>query len=782
MKNSKSHSDSNHAIQSNKNETDPVCGMKVDGITHRKYSYLNKVYFFCSDSCQQKFSKSPDTYLNKSSAKINTHTDAIYTCPMHPEIKQKGPGSCPLCGMALEPLEVTLNEAPNHELLDMNKRFWFSLFFSVPLIILAMLEMTPGINLHSFLEKISMNWLQLFLATPVVIWSGLPLIKKGYHSVKAHHLNMFTLIALGTIIAYSYSVIATIFPDLFPEGFKNIHSNEVGVYFEAAASIVSLVLLGQVLELKARSQTSGAIKALLNLAPKKAIRVVHDTEEEVSLSIIQIGDILKVKPGEKIPVDGVLTVGQSSIDESMITGEPIPVEKNMGDSVTGGTINGTGSFLMKAVKVGSDTLLAQIVKMVSDAQRSKAPIQKLADLVAGYFVPAVISISVITFIIWYLIGPEPRLTFALVNAIAVLIIACPCALGLATPMSVMVGTGKGAQNGILIKNAEALEVLAKVNTLVVDKTGTLTQGKPSLASVMATSKISEIEVLKIAAALEKSSEHPLAQAIVKGAAEKEIADLPKVEKFNSITGKGIQGEINAIEYFIGNSTFMNEKSVDLNKYLTLIEDLRAQGQTVMFLATKTELLGLLSVSDKIKETSRSALAQLHTQGLEIIMLTGDNKTTANAVAKQLGITKVISDVLPERKKEIIENLQKEGRIVAMAGDGVNDAPALAQAHVGIAMGHGTDVAIESAGITLIKGDLIGIVKARNLSVQTMRNIKQNLFFAFIYNLAGVPIAAGILFPVFGILLSPMFASAAMAFSSVSVIGNALRLNKFDLGK
>mgnify|MGYP000893440506 FL=1 len=516
------------------------------------------------------------------------------------------------------------------------------------------------------------------------------------------------------------------------------------------------------------------------MARRAAVGIIDGIEEQVELSIVKIGDILKVKPGEKIPVDGILVEGQSSVDESMITGEPIPVEKNKNDHVTGGTINATGSFLMKAEKVGSDTLLAQIVKMVSEAQRSRAPIQKMADIVAGYFVPAVILISIITFFIWYFVGPEPRLTYALVNSIAVLIIACPCALGLATPMSIMVGTGKGASNGILIKNAEALEVLAKVNTIVVDKTGTLTEGKPSLVSMKATSTLSELDLLKIAAALEKSSEHPLAQAIVKGAFDKGVETLPKVEKFNSVPGKGIQGEIDGKEYFIGNSTFMNERSVDLGVHLRFVEDLRSQGQTVMFLASQNELLGLIAVADKIKTSAKEAISVLQSHGLEVIMVTGDNKTTALSVGQQLGIANIISDVLPERKKEIIQKLQNEGRIVAMAGDGVNDAPALAQAHVGIAMGHGTDVAIESAGVTLLKGDLRGLVKARSLSVGTMRNIKQNLFFAFVYNLAGVPIAAGILFPFFGTLLSPMFASAAMALSSVSVIVNALRLNKMKL--
>lgn len=781
MNKSHDHSSCDHHIKhEKKTEVDPVCGMTVDVTTHRKWSYLDKTYYFCNDKCLHKFSANPNSYLKDSPAPAPQNTEAVYTCPMHPEIQQKGPGSCPICGMALEPLEITLDDGPNHELVDVSKRFLFSLIFSVPLVVLAMLEMLPGFNFHLILQSLSMNFVQLILATPVVLWAGLPLFQKGWSSVRNRNLNMFTLIALGTGIAYAYSVVAALFPGLFPEGFKTSHSGEVGVYFEAAAAIVSLVLLGQVLELKARGQTSGAIKALLGLAPKKTLRLVNGIEQEIDLADVKVGDTLKVKPGEKIPVDGTVLEGQSSVDESMITGEPIPIEKNIGSKVTGGTINATGSFLMKAEKIGSDTLLAQIVKMVSEAQRTRAPIQKLADLVAGYFVPAVVLIALLTFFIWFFWGPEPQLTYGLVNAIAVLIIACPCALGLATPMSIMVGTGKGAQNGILIKNAEALEILAKVTTIVVDKTGTLTEGKPSLMSVKTTSSLSDLDVLKISAALEKSSEHPLAQAIVKGSSDRAIQVLPPVENFNSVTGKGIEGRIDGKDYYIGNSTFLTERGVTLSAHQGLIETYRRQGQTVMFLAAQTELMGIISVADKIKASSKEAISFLQSQGLEIIMLTGDNKTTAQSVGDKLGITNIVSDVLPERKKEIIEKLQREGRIVAMAGDGVNDAPALAQAHVGIAMGHGTDVAIESAGLTLIQGDLRSISKARTLSVKTMRNIKQNLFFAFIYNLAGVPIAAGVLFPFTGVLLSPMFASAAMALSSVSVIGNALRLKRTEL--
>ncbi len=761
---------------------DPVCGMMIDPVTAKggKSHFNDHDYYFCNPKCKIKFDANPEQYLKPSALPVSSESAAaIYTCPMHPEIKQKGPGTCPICGMALEPLEMTLNEGPNLELLDMTKRFKVSLVFAVPLLLLAMSEMIPGLNLHLVFKNVSYNWVQLILCLPVVIYSGLPVFERGLQSIKNKNLNMFTLIALGTGIAFLYSVFATVFPSFFPAELKNLHTGEMGVYFEAAAAIIALVLLGQVLELRARSRTSGAIKALLGLAPKKALRVVNGQEEEIDLADVQVGDLLRVKPGEKIPVDGVVTSGKSSVDESMVSGEPIPVEKEAGLKVTGGTINGTGSFIMQAQKVGADTLLAQIVKMVSEAQRSKAPIQKLADLVAGYFVPVVIVISVITFLVWFFLGPDPKLTYALVNAIAVLIIACPCALGLATPMSIMVGAGKGAQNGILIKNAEALEILSKVNTLVVDKTGTLTEGKPSVVKVISDS-ITESEALKIAASLESVSEHPLAVAIVKGAKLKGIESLFKVENFLSLTGQGIQGSIEGKSYFIGNSKWMQERQVQFAKFEKEVEAARSQGQTVMFLAEGQNLVALIAVVDQIKATAQKAIRDLQNKNIEIIMLTGDNQVTAQAIAGQLGIKKFIADVLPQQKKETVERLQKEGRIVAMAGDGVNDAPALAQAHVGIAMGHGTDVAIESAGITLIKGDLIGIVKARNLSLQTMKNIKQNLFFAFIYNLVGVPIAAGVLFPFLGILLSPMFASAAMALSSVSVIVNALRLGQKSL--
>ena len=755
---------------------DPVCGMDVLPPGKGHSVLKNQDFYFCSQKCKAKFDLEPKKYLEE---KVLTpfKDDVMYTCPMHPQIQQIGPGTCPICGMALDPLEVTLNEGPSLELLDMNKRFWISLLFTGPLFILSMSEMFFPIYQISVMKNISMNWVQLVLSTPAVVWAGWPLFRRGIDSVKNKNLNMFTLIALGTFAAYGFSLVATIFSDLFPASFKNIHTGEVGVYFEAAAMIVTLVLLGQVLELKARGRTSGAIKALLGLAPKKAIRVSNGLEEEINLSDVQVGDLLKVRPGDKVPVDGIVTEGQSSIDESMITGEPIPVEKEAQAKVTGGTINGTGSFIMRAEKVGSQTLLSQIVKMVSEAQRTRAPIQKLADLASGYFVPAVIAASIITFFVWYFFGPAPQVTYGLVNAIAVLIIACPCALGLATPMSIMVSTGKGAQNGVLIKYAEALEILSKVDTLVIDKTGTLTEGKPSLSSVVTTSNQAEQDILKIAASLENSSEHPLAQAIVNGAKEKKIDSFFKVEQFKSVTGKGIEGTVEGQIYFIGNEKWMIERNILLESISFKINEMRALGQTVVFLASGNELLGYVSVMDRIKESAVSAIKELKGNGIEVIMLTGDNELTAQVVAKQMGITKVYSEVLPHQKRDIVQQLQNENKIVAMAGDGVNDAPALAQAQVGIAMGHGTEVAIESAGITLIKGDLRGIIKARKLSLATMRNIKQNLFFAFVYNFLGIPVAAGVLFPVFGILLSPMIASAAMSLSSVSVIANALRLNK-----
>ena len=702
-----------------------------------------------------------------------------YTCPMHPEIVRDQPGSCPICGMALEPRVVIADEEHNEELEDMTRRLKIGLLFTLPLFVLAMSDLIPGQPVQHALPMRLLNYLQFALATPVVLWGGLPFFQRAWSSIINRHLNMFTLIGLGTGVAYSYSVVATLFPDIFPASFRG-HNGEVGLYFEVSAVIVVLVLFGQVLELRARSQTSSAIKTLLGLAPKTA-RVIRDdlTEEEVSLDLIEPGDNLRVRPGEKIPVDGVVIEGKSSVDESMVTGEPIPVEKSKGDQVTGGTVNGTGGFIMRAERVGSETLLAQIVRMVSEAQRSRAPIQRLADTVSSYFVPAVIVASVVTFIVWSAIGPEPRLAHAIVNAVAVLIIACPCALGLATPMSIMVGTGRGATAGVLIKNAEALEVLEKVDTLIVDKTGTLTEGKPRLNSIVALSPTSESELLRLAASIERGSEHPLAAAIVTSAQQKNLR-LSEAQDFESITGKGVTGKIEGRAVALGNNKLFDQLDIETHALTERADTLRKEGETVMLVAVDRRLIGLLSVADPIKESTAEAIRDLHHDKIRIVMLTGDNRTTAEAVARKLGIDEVYADVLPEQKGEVVKRLQAERRVVAMAGDGVNDAPALARAHVGIAMGTGTDVAIESAGVTLLKGDLRGIVRARRLSRATMRNIRQNLFFAFIYNALGIPIAAGVLYPVFGLLLSPMIASAAMSFSSVSVIGNALRLRKVEL--
>ena len=710
---------------------------------------------------------------------VDTH--AIYTCPMHPEVRNVGPGSCPKCGMALEPLILTdTHDGDTTELKDMIRRFWITTLFSLPLLLVVMSDMLPGMPVSGLLTENLLRWLELILALPVCLWSAWPFYIRAVESIKNRHLNMFTLIGLGVSVAFFYSVIATLFPEIFPATFQNEHGH-VAVYYEAASVIVTLILLGQVLELKARTSTSSAIKMLLGLATKTARRITEGgREEDIPLENVQVGDRLRVRPGEKIPTDGVLLEGQSSVDESMVTGEPIPVEKISGSKVVGATVNRTGTFLMTAEKVGSETLLSRIVHMVSEAQRSRAPIQKLADVVAGYFVPAVILIAISTFVIWALWGSEPKMSHAIINAVAVLIIACPCALGLATPMSIMVSTGVGATHGILFRNAEAIEILRKVDTLVVDKTGTLTEGKPKLVSVIAMSSPmgnnEEATVLKLAASLEKGSEHPLATAIVNGAIEKSIT-LLSVENFSSITGKGVRGEIGNLTVFLGNSALMKEVGVSTQDGEQTAEGLRKEGQTVMFVATGKTLIGLIGVADPIKSTTLAAIRSLHNEGLNIIMLTGDSRTTAEAVAKKLGIDEVVAEVLPEQKVETIVRLQKEGKIVAMAGDGINDAPALARAQVGIAMGTGTDVAMESAGVTLVKGDLMGIVRARKLSRATMTNIKQNLFFAFFYNAAGIPIAAGVLFPFFGILLNPMIAAGAMSLSSVSVIGNSLRLKK-----
>jgi len=708
---------------------------------------------------------------------VEPHSE--YVCPMHPEVIRSEPGACPKCGMALERRDVSMEEEENHELTDMSRRFWVSTALSMPVFILAMAhDLMPGLIAEAFFTH-WLQWFEFALATPVVLWGGWPFFQRGWRSVINRNLNMFTLIALGTGVAWGYSVVATVAPEIFPPTLRN-SNGMVAVYFEASAVITALVLLGQVLELRARSRTNQAIKMLLELAPKTARRVYSDgKEEDIPLEQVQAGDVLRVRPGEKIPVDGVVQQGVSSVDESMVTGEPIPVEKNVGDHLIGATVNSTGSLLMLAEKVGGETLLAQIVNMVSEAQRSRAPIQKLVDVVAAWFVPAVVIIAIITLVVWWQWGPEPRLAHAIVNAVAVLIIACPCALGLATPMSIMVGTGKGAQLGILIKNAEALEIMEKIDTLVVDKTGTLTEGKPRLMSVIAGNSFSEEEVLYLGASLEKASEHPLAAAIVKSAEEQGIK-LAAGEQFESITGQGVSGRISGRKIALGNTKLMAALNVDTTPLQKQADALRLEGQTVMFVGVDGKLAGFISVADPIKSSTPEALKALHEAGVKVIMLTGDNKTTADAVAKKLGIDRVEAEVLPEQKTAFVKQLQAEGHMVAMAGDGINDAPALAQAQVGIAMGTGTDVAMESAGVTLVKGDLRGIARARLLSQATMSNIRQNLFFAFIYNALGVPIAAGVLYPYFGILLSPMIAAAAMSFSSVSVILNALRLRRLSL--
>ena len=696
-----------------------------------------------------------------------------YTCPMHPEIVRAEPGFCPICGMALEPRTVTVEDEANPELRHMSRRFWVSLGLTLPLLVMAMAEMAMGAPVSHLLSGRLLTWVHLVLATPVVVWGGWPFFERGWASLVNRSLNMFTLIAIGVGTAYGYSVVATLLPDLFPRAFRS-HGGEVAIYFEAAAVITTLVLLGQVLELRARSQTSSAIKALLGLAPKTARRLRDDgTEEDIPLAHVQPGDRLRIRPGEKVPVDGIVLEGDSSVDKSMITGEPVPVEKVPGGRLTGGTVNGTGSLVMRAERVGSETLLAQIVRLVSAAQRTRAPIQRLADTISAYFVPAVVLIAVLTCIVWALVGPEPRLAYALVNAVAVLIIACPCALGLATPMSIMVATGRGAMAGVLVKNAEAIEILEKVDTLVMDKTGTLTEGKPRLTSVVARPGEDEATLLHLAASLERGSEHPMAAAIVAGAQERGIT-LVEAQAFRSSTGKGVTG------IALGNRTLLEELHIEADTLSEEAEALRREGQTVMFVAVNGTAAGLVGVADPIKESAIEAIDLLHKEGLYLMMLTGDSRTTAEAVARRLGIDAVEAEVLPEEKVEVVNRLQAEGRIVAMAGDGINDAPALAQAQVGLAIGTGTDVAIESAGITLVQGDLRGMVRARRLSRATMRNIRQNLFFAFIYNALGVPIAAGVLYPLFGLLLSPVMASAAMTFSSVSVIANALRLRKLAL--
>jgi P-type Cu+ transporter len=759
-------------------QIDPVCGMTVDP-EHAAGSveHEGKTYYFCSTHCVHKFRENPEAFLNRPAAQpigitrqapAKPKPDQKYTCPMHPEIIRDGPGSCPICGMALEPLTVSLEEEENHELIDMTHRLWIAALAAIPVFLLGMSDLYPGQPLQQLVSMRTLQWVQLVLASPVVLWCGWPFFVRAWQSIVNRSLNMFTLIGLGVGVGYLFSVIAVVAPGVFPGSFRDAHGN-VPVYFEAAAVIVTLVLLGQVLELRARSQTGNAIRELLGLAPKTARRIAHGHEEDVPLDHVHPGDLLRVRPGERVPVDGVVVEGTSSVDESMITGEPIPVEKSSGARVVGATVNGTGSFVMRAERVGSETLLAQIVQMVAEAQRSRAPIQKLADVVSSYFVPAVVLIAVVTFIVWSIWGPEPQMAHGLVNAVAVLIIACPCALGLATPMSIMVATGKAAQNGVLFRNAEAIEIMRKVDTLVVDKTGTLTEGKPRLESVVVVNGFDEQTMLRLAGSLERSSEHPLAAAIVAGANERGI-EIKDATHFQSITGKGVVGEVDGHQVAIGNRSLLNDPKLDARA-----EELRVNGHTIMFVVIDGKPAGLIGVADPIKSTTPDAIKQLHAEGIRVVMLTGDSRTTAEAVAGKLGIDEVVAEVLPDQKVDVVKKFQGSGRIVAMAGDGINDAPALAQAHVGIAMGTGTDVAMKSADVTLVKGDLRGIVRARSLSRATMSNIKQNLFFAFIYNTLGVPLAAGVLYPFFGILLSPMIAAAAMSFSSVSVIANALRL-------
>ncbi len=767
-------------------QIDPVCGIEVDPDTPHRIDHAGSSYAFCSAGCLARFRQDPARYSaavgpdherdGEGPERITTGTSKAYTCPMHPEIRQTTPGACPICGMALEPRGVAEEETANPELADMTRRFWTSTILTAPLAIIAMNDLLPGRPLERFASFRALGWLELVLATPVVLWGGWPFFVRAWQSILNRSLNMFTLIGLGVAVAYAYSLVGTFAPGLFPASFRD-ETGIVPVYFEAAAVIVALVLLGQVLELRARSQTGAAIRALLGLAPKTARRVHADgAEEDVPLDQVHPGDQLRVRPGEKIPVDGVVVQGASAVDESMVSGEPIPVEKRPGNPVIGATVNGTGTLLMRAERVGSETLLAQIVQMVAEAQRSRAPIQKLADVVAGYFVPTVTAVAVITFIAWSLAGPEPRLAHALVNAVAVLIIACPCALGLATPMSIMVATGKGAMMGVLFRNAEAIEVMRKVDTLVVDKTGTLTEGKPKLVTVAPADGWDEATLLRLAASLERGSEHPLAAAIVAGARTRDVT-FTNVDAFESRTGKGVAGRVDGRFVALGTRKLLEELGVPPDGLAGTAESLRADGETVMFVAVDGAAAGLIGVTDPIKETTPEAIQQLHREGLRIVMLTGDSRTTAEAVARKLGLDAVVAEVLPDQKVEVVKRLQDEGRAVAMAGDGVNDAPALAQAQVGIAMGTGTDVAMESAGVTLVKGDLRGIVRARRLSRATMRNIQQNLFFAFAYNALGIPIAAGALYPFFGLLLSPMIAAAAMSFSSVSVVGNALRLRR-----
>ncbi len=760
---------------------DPVCGMNVviDGAKHMT-THEGHHYYFCHAGCQTKFESDPQKYLEPQPEPEPAPPGTMYTCSMDPQIVQEGPGTCPICGMALEPMGIpTGEEGPNPELVDFKRRFWVGIALTLPLLVVAMGPLL-GLPVKDWLGHRTAPWVEVFLATPVVLWSGWPFFQRCWASFVNKSPNMFTLIGIGVGAAYLYSLIATVAPGIFPAALRG-PGGAVDVYFEAAAVIVVLVLLGQLLELGARERTGGAIRALLDLAPKTALRVGADGEdEEVPLDEVLVGDQLRIRPGDSIPVDGVVVEGRSSVDESMLTGESLPVEKTPGDALTGGTLNKTGSFVMEARRVGAETMLSQIVNMVAEAQRSRAPIQKLADVVAGYFVPTVVAVAIIAFIAWSIWGPDPAMAYAFIAAVSVLIIACPCALGLATPMSIMVATGRGAQAGVLIKNAENLERFADVDTLIVDKTGTLTLGAPKLTDVIAFKGSNEETVLKMAASLERGSEHPLAEAIVEGAKERKITTIKPTE-FEAVTGMGVKGVISGKEIALGNTKMMRQLSLDPKPYAETADALRTQGKTAMFVAIGGKLAGIVAVADPIKETTPSALEALRAEGLHIVMVTGDNARTAKAIAEELGIDDVRADVLPDQKARIVKELQSKGAKVAMAGDGVNDAPALAQADVGIAMGTGADVAIESAGITLLKGDLNGIVRARRLSEATMRNIKQNLFFAFAYNALGVPIAAGVLYPVFGLLLSPMIAAAAMSLSSVSVIGNALRLRTVRLG-
>jgi Cu+-exporting ATPase len=755
---------------------DPVCGMSVDPhATPHRAEHNGRPYYFCSAGCRTKFVAHPGQYVGEGAQAAPAETvpeGTIYTCPMHPEIRQVGPGSCPICGMALEPVLVTAEAAPNVELIDMTRRFWIGLALTLPVLLLEMGGHLTGLD--RLVPRSVSNWIQMALATPVVLWAGWPFFERGWQSLLTRNLNMFTLIAMGTGVAWAYSVVATSAPAIFPAAFRG-HDGSVAVYFEAAAVITVLVLLGQVLELRARESTSGAIRALLDLAPKTARRMRADgSEEEIPLDSVQVGDRLRTRPGEKVPVDGVVVEGRSAVDESMVTGESMPVTKSVGDHVIGGTMNQSGGLVLEARKVGRDTMLSQIVQLVAEAQRSRAPIQRLADQVSGYFVPTVIGVAILAFAAWAIWGPEPRLSYGLVAAVTVLIIACPCALGLATPMSIMVGVGRGAQAGVLIRNAEALERMEKVDTLVIDKTGTLTEGKPAVTAVVPGTGFSESEILRLAASVERASEHPLATAIVAAAKARELP-LASVSGFDSPTGKGAVGSVEGRAVVLGNARFLEERGVDVGPLADAADELRRDGATAIFVGIDGRPAGTLAIADPVKASTPDALAALKHEGIRVVMLTGDNRTTAEAVARRLGISEVEAEVLPEQKSAVVEKFKREGRVVAMAGDGVNDAPALAAADVGIAMGSGTDVAIESAGVTLLKGDLGGIVRARRLSQAAMRNIRQNLFFAFIYNAAGVPVAAGVLYPVAGILLSPIIAAAAMALSSVSVIANALRL-------